>query len=935
MSNPRPPPGPPPSALKGPRPPSSPHPDQEQTFFEVKHTNSGLLQAENSYNYDADEEVPKGLINKIRYKYNKKIHEKKFTQRALVCALAVSLLWASSLGACRLIVKGFIPSPEFEDVEDALVTLATTIDEESSNYVSCVDVAFTLCTNTYLNERDAESLRVEALQDINFGNLSNFQTIRDTCAQTHDQLMNIIDALRTSGSTANFVPLIVASYNNVGNPPECLDLDTLSLNQLKAAAATDIAKANANASRSAMDNFTDQLNERIQYDLEYLGLTLPDLFVDKNLELRGPNLPSADDFFAEFNASFDLFGACTTGRGEQNGVLCGVPNTLVLDNMESILADFETDYNTLKNRANAMVNEIEGYADTFTSVVAQAGNILDSIGISNEGVVFSGSLGSPPWTFPEIDTFDLTTEFGKQNYLASLGIDKDAIAQKIQEQQDALAAAMAEAGADLTAIDIEMAQLQLDFNAKLLDDYNPPPLTYNETNEEQEANQANIADRIAAELGFVPVESEQPGRVDRVISIANKSAANFLQTVKERDFEFFQYPGSFFTDFKIGINDVQSYALLFDILYRCLQSGLLIRKYWSISGINTPPADARSQDIAIYQQKKSIFQMAAYVVTHPIVQLLQTIIWVLLITTVLYVAYEPLYTEYQNGCILNDADDISVLGLDDGTMLYRNGLSTTGNAAYKDGDKRITESISKLNLEREFSCRDNFENSVDQRDLQANAYDSFNNDQTLLKTRFDLFDTCVDWEQIDTDYDVIVDFGVNLADLVNTPACRQTFPSIDLSDDLLHNCANIAPCVHGCTGIDPETLRATNHRAGCVSEWALHAYLLSSVFSVAIYIMLNVSRLYFMRGVVAIWWKQISIDRYSYLASCTRLGTLLYPKSVTEEGRIFRDVIKEKLDIALRNFSFYGYFELAFAIALNMPWLIFLIIFGRNLEYTA
>jgi len=327
--------------------------------------------------------------------------------------------------------------------------------------------------------------------------------------------------------------------------------------------------------------------------------------------------------------------------------------------------------------------------------------------------------------------------------------------------------------------------------------------------------------------------------------------------------------------------------------------------------------------------------MAAYVVTHPIVQLLQTIIWVLLITTVLYVAYEPLYTEYQNGCILNDADDISVLGLDDGTMLYRNGLSTTGNAAYKDGDKRITESISKLNLEREFSCRDNFENSVDQRDLQANAYDSFNNDQTLLKTRFDLFDTCVDWEQIDTDYDVIVDFGVNLADLVNTPACRQTFPSIDLSDDLLHNCANIAPCVHGCTGIDPETLRATNHRAGCVSEWALHAYLLSSVFSVAIYIMLNVSRLYFMRGVVAIWWKQISIDRYSYLASCTRLGTLLYPKSVTEEGRIFRDVIKEKLDIALRNFSFYGYFELAFAIALNMPWLIFLIIFGRNLEYTA
>mmetsp|Transcript_17724 Transcript_17724/g.23203 ORF Transcript_17724/g.23203 Transcript_17724/m.23203 type:complete len:932 (-) Transcript_17724:208-3003(-) len=931
MKGPRPPSGAPPpkglvevSTLRGPRPPSAAYPG-DQTFVAPK--------TSAPYKTEDDEEMPQGLINKVKHIWHKKVQEKKFTNRALVCALAVSLLWASSLGVCRLIVKGFIPSPTYDELEAAVVQLSDTIESESDNYVSCVDLAFALCTTRYENERDAELARVESLQNINFANLTDQQAIRDDCAQKHDQLMSILSTLRTNGSAANSTALIVANFYFPSNPPECLDLDVLSVNQLKAAAATAIAEQTANASATAIDNFTAQLDARVAYDLEYLGLTLPDLFENANLDIRGPNLPSATDLGLGFNASFDFFEACTTGKGTAGSAICSDP-FLVLQDMEVSLGDFQDDYETLKLRAEAMIAEIEGYQETFDDIVGQAQNILGAVGVSFEGQIF-GSLSGPPWEFPEVNYGGIQADFLQTDFLDSVGIDPEALEQLIQEQQDALAAAMADAAEQLQAVDLEMAQLQLDFNAKLLEDYNPPPLTYNETNEEQAEAQASIGERIAAELGFVPTDSDDASRVDRVVSVANQTAANFLQAIKEREFEFFEYPASFFTDFQVGLDDIERYAILFDILWRCLQSAFLIRKYWSISGIGTPPADVRAQSVALYKQKRNIFQMAAYVLTHPLVQLLQIIIWIAIITTVLYVAYDPLYTEYQNGCILNDAEDISVQELDDGTMFYRNGLSVTGNAAYKDGDKRITESISELNLEREFSCRENLDSSVEQRDLQAAAYFSFDNDQELLISRFDLFQTCVDWDSIDTNYDVNTEFGVSLEDLVITPQCHASLTPIDLSDDLLHQCANIEACTHTCEGIDPVQLRAVNHRAACTTEWAGHAYMLGIVFSVAIYILLNVSRLYFMRGIVAIWWKQITVDKYSYLGSCTKLGSILYPKEVLEEGQEFHKVIKDKLDVALKNFSFYGYFELAFAVALNMPWFIFLIIFGNSLRYEA
>lgn len=60
---------------------------------------------------DADEEEKLGFVQKIKSSVKKRLDVPKAHTRIMVCALAVSLLWASSLVVCRLVVYSFMPRP--------------------------------------------------------------------------------------------------------------------------------------------------------------------------------------------------------------------------------------------------------------------------------------------------------------------------------------------------------------------------------------------------------------------------------------------------------------------------------------------------------------------------------------------------------------------------------------------------------------------------------------------------------------------------------------------------------------------------------------------------------------------------------------------------------------------------------------------------------
>lgn len=355
---------------------------------------------------------------------------------------------------------------------------------------------------------------------------------------------------------------------------------------------------------------------------------------------------------------------------------------------------------------------------------------------------------------------------------------------------------------------------------------------------------------------------------------------------------------------------------------------LLIRKYWNISGIATPPADIRNDSHGIYKEKRSLAQQAAYILTHPLLNMFVIAVWVIAIALVSFFAYEPLYSEYVDGCVQHNSLQIDA-GQSDGTMIFRNVRTVAENFAFTEGDNRVAEGIDTLNLEREFACRTDFDISLDERTKQNQTFVELERRQQETIELYTLLSTCVNWAAIDTDKSP----QVLLDPLVSTPECSAPFAPINVSDDVLHDCASVQECIFSFDDDATTAVRSASHGAACVGEFYLHAYLLSWVFAIAMYILLNIARLYFMRGVIGVWWRRITIGRFSYLQSCTKDGNPIDPKPVMLEGKEWSKVVKERLKVALRKFERNGYFEIAYAVALQLPWIIGLSVLAPNLNF--
>lgn len=85
----------------------------------------------------------------------------------------------------------------------------------------------------------------------------------------------------------------------------------------------------------------------------------------------------------------------------------------------------------------------------------------------------------------------------------------------------------------------------------------------------------------------------------------------------------------------------------------------------------------------------------------------------------------------------------------EGTMVYRNLLTSTLNSAFADGDAAVKQNIDTLNVERQLSCRDFFEASVVERAEQNNTFIEIDSEQELLVEDYSLFNGCVDWVAYD------------------------------------------------------------------------------------------------------------------------------------------------------------------------------------------
>jgi hypothetical protein len=124
------------------------------------------------------------------------------------------------------------------------------------------------------------------------------------------------------------------------------------------------------------------------------------------------------------------------------------------------------------------------------------------------------------------------------------------------------------------------------------DDYDPPSSEGTEL-EDYRASRDAYMDELQRTLK--DAKSADVGQIEGKLEKRNSSTVGFVNETASglnlRDFDFFTYPDIFAKDFFDGWNRIADLGMLLDITFRCFRTVQIIRKYWNISAVSTPPGE--------------------------------------------------------------------------------------------------------------------------------------------------------------------------------------------------------------------------------------------------------------------------------------------------------------------------------------------------------
>merc|ERR1712224_450128 len=100
--------------------------------------------------------------------------------------------------------------------------------------------------------------------------------------------------------------------------------------------------------------------------------------------------------------------------------------------------------------------------------------------------------------------------------------------------------------------------------------------------------------------------------------------------------------------------------------------------------------------------------------------------------------------------------------------------------------------------------------------------------------------------------------------------------------------------------------------ASCTAENYAHALILQMVFSVIIFIFINIARAILINGIVRVMWQWLNTGYFTYLATCTRRGVHTYDEAV----------LADRVEAMFSKMILIGFAMIAFAIMMQVPWII-------------
>lgn len=417
----------------------------------------------------------------------------------------------------------------------------------------------------------------------------------------------------------------------------------------------------------------------------------------------------------------------------------------------------------------------------------------------------------------------------------------------------------------------------------------------------------------------------------------------------------------------VGIGRLTSLLVLFDYIWRSFQSYRTVRRFWSRSGVRLPIADLRLDGgmLALDKQGTAMWLLKyAWLASATASSVALLIAFVVAFCVIVTAAYVPFYREYHRGC---------VEGATNGTFLAANLYSVAYNYASIEGSGLYSDGIVAFDAARSDACAHHSITSVDTYNAHTLELASYVDSYATTGDDVAQLRACVDLAVMDTRFAEACcglpgyDEDDECAAPNNGSLCpRNSYTgtpylpvgaSLDaescwagetwsLVPDAQFDCEALPLCATTCEGPNKPLLETVTERCACVFEYFVHSHCLRFAIAVCTYLLMNLSRFLAVRAGCKLMWRQLTPGMFDCLLTSDVDGNIVLsggdqganaPSAVANPmwsgGQVatpasspdakYRRAIHAQIDTVITKWEWSGWLELALALLLNVPWIVF------------
>lgn len=823
-----------------------------------------------------------------------------FIIRLAVCALAIGLLWGTSLSVADAIVDSSVPSPAKDAVITRWTTTVSIAVEQSTQHEQCSTRQIAQC-NFQLNS-SLTALQIESNKAAARNKVQVYQAayISNLCSDSYITLTDSITRWSSADLANNFV-----KYNE--------DICTASqINQVKTA-LKDVSQVQQQAFvlnqqhvRSQMifaDSAFESAKNRSNYDRDYLARKIGRIN-GLSIDLSALANFSIGNIMGDFDLKLPTAKLLSCLSLSDNLCVNGLRNTL-----QTVIDGFKIAYQQVLAVARANYQ----YALDFA---ARVGNVMTPIiqffqylrGIAS---LLPFSVGAIPDTFlPSMPINAIPFEVTPP--------DLSNVWEQVRHFVGDFNVSIAEIYAKMN---LKMINLNVSINANLGDmptlfeDYDPPPveLLAKQNKEAQQAESDQFISQSAVALKQIDV---LPSVLDTLTS--TNLSFTFLPNINfdtKLNFDFETLGG----DFKLTPMLTAFYVVIYllvigDYIYRVSKSVRMAITYWAASHTALPTIDCRTHKTQTKKTRAGV--QAAVIATHPVTIVAVAAIFIILVLSACAAAYIPLYEQYVEGCVESRR----------GTLLTNNSYSVTYNFASSSGNGILAEGLMKYDGTRGTACGASVQSSAKSKADDTNLITTSLDSQTLNRENLMLIQLCVNFTVFGTREEFNISSGYRdlpqtvisrALSTTSTPAGECTTQRITpytVLEDSTFNCTLLEPCVPTCNGPDKQLVRSATHQSGCTTEWMIHAGVVRFFMTMLVYASLNLSRIWLIDGCLRYGWRSLTPPvGFTYMGTCSRSGKM---------SRNMDENVVKKLNIAIKNYERVAYVQFFLALFVHIPYIV-------------